>query len=254
MTTETGTTTRVVEIATVVTSALVGGWDAIRARHPDVPEAVVSMATGGRESSRVLAHFWADRWRARDGDGVHHEVFVSAESLQDGAEEVFHSLLHEAAHALCQARGLPDGGTSGYHNKSYCDAAAELGMGQRADPSPAHRKKKGFAATVVTAQTLAIYATQIAALDAAISATRVRPPGTWRRSGPTTVSTTGATGETEDEGLEESVRPAPKENRNYLRALCRCEPRLSIRAAPTTLARRVVKCGLCDAVFEADES
>ncbi|MFE7070450.1 hypothetical protein ACFU96_10225 [Streptomyces sp. NPDC057620] len=98
----------VAKIAAGVTSALVEAWDAIRTRHKDVPEAVISMATGGRASAVELAHFAPRRWKLREGDERHHEVFVTAESLADGAAKVFGYLLHEATHAANEARGVND--------------------------------------------------------------------------------------------------------------------------------------------------
>lgn len=179
----------VAEIAAGLTAALVTAWNAVRARHPDIPEAVISMATGGRASAVELAHFAPRRWRAREGDTVHHEVFVTAESLADGADKVFGYLLHEAVHAANEARGNKDCSASQYHNKEFRKVAQELGLIEREGIDPDWRKKYGSAGfSVLSEEARATYSEQIAALDAAMHATAgpmsSEPPhGAARRSG-----------------------------------------------------------------------
>lgn len=118
-----------------VTSALVDAWDAIRARHTDVPEAVIGMATGGRAGSVELVYFVPRRWKLREGDDVQHEVFVTAESLGDGAAKVFGYLLHEATHAANEARGVDDCSASQYHNKEFRKMAEAMRLVQRSNVS-----------------------------------------------------------------------------------------------------------------------
>ncbi len=245
-------------MAAEVTTALIAGWDAIRARHQEVPEAVISMATGGRESHQKLAHFAANRWRLREGDGRLHEVFVTAESLEDGAHEVFASLIHEAVHGLNQVRGVADCSVSQYHNRRFRSAAAELGLAQKTDVDAQWKKKYGFAGTLLTSQTAAAYAQQIAALDRAIRATRLRATLRVR------IGRTGAAGLDLGEGLDEDrladdgpaagedIEPQ-KEDRNYKRATCACTPPTVIRVSPTTLKRRHVMCALCMKPFTEDQ-
>ncbi|MFF0170200.1 hypothetical protein [Streptomyces prasinus] len=247
----------IAEIAAGVTAALVEAWNAVRARHPDVPEAVITMATGGRESAMKLAHFEPRRWRLREGDAVHHEVFVTAESLRGGAEEVFGHLLHEAVHAICEARGIEDCSASQYHNKKFRDAAAELGLRQQADISAYFKKKYGFAGTEPTDETKAAYAEQITALDEAIRATRVPSfLATRTRGGGGGVADGDA-----DAGSEagEDEGPAPKkekdkEDRNYIKAVCQCTPPAVIRVSPKTLERRNIMCGDCMENFALEQS
>ncbi|GGO98276.1 hypothetical protein [Wenjunlia tyrosinilytica] len=241
----------VAEYAAAVTTALIAGWRAIRARHPDVPEAVISMATGGRESHAKLAHFAAHRWRGRNGGTAHHEVFVTAESLEDGAEEVFESLVHEAAHGLNETRSVNDCSASQYHNKHFKAAAAELGLAQKADVSAFFKKRYGFAGTRMTDETKAAYAEQIAALDAAIHATRVRPLALLRAGGGSRSSAddTGIDSETDDEDHQDGPAVVEKEDRNYAKAVCNCEPPTVIRVSPRTLSRRSILCGDCESTF-----
>lgn len=246
---------RPAEFAAEVTTALIAGWDAIRARHPEVPEAVISMATGGRESVGKLAHFAARQWKAREGGALHHEVFVTAESLARGAQEVLGSLLHEAAHALNEVRGREDCSVSQYHNKLFKAAALELGLALEEQVPETRKKKYGFAFTVVPAETAAAYAEQIAALEEAIRATRnqivVRLRGGGRGGGAGTDER-----ENEDAGPEDgdgAVTVVEKEDRNYIRAVCACDPPSVIRVAPTTLKKRPVMCSLCTTTFAQDD-
>ncbi|WP_330335818.1 hypothetical protein OHS33_39485 (plasmid) [Streptomyces sp. NBC_00536] len=251
--------TPVAEIAAGVTAALVAGWNAIRVRHPDLPEAVVSMATGGRASSVELAHFAPRRWRLREGDAVHHEVFVTAESLADGADKVFGYLLHEAVHAVCEARGEDDCSASQYHNKVFRRVAQELGLIERQHIEPKWKKKYGFAGySVLSEETKTAYAEQITALDAAMQATRTPDLylSSTRGGGGKGKSTGGVDASAGDDTGEESETPAKKEkeDRNYVKATCRCTPAAVIRVSPQTLARRRIMCGECVSDFTVGES
>ncbi|WP_327332937.1 hypothetical protein [Streptomyces anulatus] len=244
----------VAEIAAGLTAALVTAWNAVRARHPDIPEAVISMATGGRASAVELAHFAPRRWRAREGDTVHHEVFVTAESLADGADKVFGYLLHEAVHAANEARGNKDCSASQYHNKEFRKVAQELGLIEREGIDPDWRKKYGSAGfSVLSEEARATYSEQIAALDAAMHATR-RPDvfGTAGGGGTKKRKKSGTdVAEGDDAGETVSGKPE-KENRNYVKAVCQCDPPAVIRVSPKTLERRNIMCGDCMENFAAE--
>ncbi|MET8218084.1 hypothetical protein [Streptomyces hirsutus] len=105
-------------------------------------------------------------------------------------------------------------------------------------------------------ETKAAYAVQIAALDEAIRATRVPSflaPRTRGGGGGT------AAGDDTDAGSEagEDEGPAPKkekEDRNYVKAVCRCTPAAVIRVSPRTLARRNIMCGECMENFALEQS
>ncbi|MEU3433109.1 hypothetical protein [Streptomyces sp. NPDC006863] len=246
----------VAEIAACVTAALVAAWNAIRARHPVVPEAVVSMATGGRASAVELAHFAPRRWHAREGDTVHHEVFVTAESLADGADKVLGYLLHEAAHAANEARGEKDCSASQYHNKEFRKMAQELGLIERENIDPGWKKKYGSAGfSVLSEEARKAYAEQIAALDAAMHATR-RPEiyAISTRGGGTKGKKPGSADAEGAEGAETTSGKPEKENRNYVKATCGCNPAAVIRVSPKTLERRSIMCGECMEDFAVRES
>ncbi|MEW1926412.1 hypothetical protein [Streptomyces sp. NPDC088360] len=249
----------VAKIAAGVTSALVEAWDAIRARHKDVPEAVISMATGGRASVVELAHFAPRRWRLREGDDVHHEVFVTAESLADGAPKVFGYLLHEATHAANEARGVNDCSASQYHNKEFRKLAEAMGLVQRPDVSDKWKKKYGFAGTELGDEAAKTYTKEIAALDKAMHATRTPDIFATRTRGGGSGSKGGTTGEvdTADVGGGDEVLTGKKEkeDRNYVKAVCKCEPSPAvIRVSPKTLERRNIMCGDCKMNFAPEES
>ena len=78
--------------ASVLVAALEHAWQAIRRRHPQVPEAVLVVASGADGKRLSLGHFAPHRWQVNGTD--HHEVLTT--------------LLHEAAHGLADARRIPD--------------------------------------------------------------------------------------------------------------------------------------------------
>ncbi|MFF9070551.1 hypothetical protein ACF09E_34915 [Streptomyces sp. NPDC014891] len=244
------------EIGVAITAAMVAAWNAIRARHPDVPEAIVTMATGGRESARKYAHFSRRRWRAVKGDATHHEVFVTAESLLRGAESTLETLVHEAVHGVNVTREIDDCSASQYHNKHFKAAALELGMVYTQSVSEGDKKKYGFAFPVLGPEAKEAYADQIAALDEAIHATRVpayASLGTGGRGkGRTTTGTTGL--DDAGEGQEEEPPPPAKKDRNYVKATCQCPEPAVIRVSPTALTKRKIMCGDCMQRFTVPES
>jgi len=238
----------VAKIAAGVTSALVDAWDAIRARHKDVPEAVISMATGGRASAVELAHFAPRRWKLREGDERHHEVFVTAESLADGAAKVFGYLLHEATHAANEARGVNDCSASQYHNKEFRKMAEAMGLVQRADVGEKWKKKYGFAGTELGEDGAKTYAKEIDALDKAMHATRTPDLfATRSRGGGSKGGGTADEVDTADAGGDDEAPNGKKEkeDRNYVKAVCQCEPPAVIRVSPKTLESRNIMCGDC---------
>ncbi|MEU2899646.1 hypothetical protein ABZ690_08030 [Streptomyces sp. NPDC006967] len=246
----------VAKIAAGVTSALVDAWDAIRARHKDVPEAVISMATGGRASQVELAHFAPRRWKLREGADVHHEVFVTAESLADGASKVFGYLLHEATHAANEARGVKDCSASQYHNKEFRKMAEAMGLVQRADVGEKWKKKYGSAGTELGEEAAKTYAEEIAALDKAMHATRTPDIFATRSGGGSKGGGAAEGADTDDAGRDEEAPTGKKEkeDRNYVKAVCQCEPPAVIRVSPKTLERRSIMCGDCMVNFALESA
>jgi hypothetical protein len=147
--------------ASPLVAALERAWTAIRTHHPDVPAAVVIVASGGDANRLALGHFAPGRWQV-NGTG-HHEVLIGAEGLARGPDDVLTTLLHEAAHGLANARGIQDTSRQGrYHNHRYATLAAELGLDVARDP------RIGWSLTTLAQPTAQRYAAVLAELRAAL--------------------------------------------------------------------------------------
>ncbi len=200
--------------ASSLVAALERTWEAIRVRHPEVPEVVLVVAAGSDRRARQglkLGHFAVSRWRAGRVD--RHEVLVSGEGLRRNAREVLGTLLHEAAHGLAQVRGINDTSREGrYHNRRYRTLAAELGL------NVAQVAPIGWSATTVRDDTAADYA---AVLDQLAAAMRL-----WRKA----------------EHPANGTR-----SRNLLACTCRCDRR--IRVSRRTLDQAPILCTACAQPF-----
>ncbi len=203
--------------ASVLVAALERTWAAIRARHPQVPEVVMAVASGsaGRRGELKLGHFAERRWTVATAERP--ELFVGGEGLAAGPVEVLGTLLHEAAHGLAATRGVQDTSRQGrYHNRRYAALASELGLTvQRAGA-------RGWTATQVPTDTEAAYAAVVDDLARALVL--------WRRA---------------------EHPSGTKRSTNLLAAVCGCGRR--IRAARSTLAQAPVLCGRCGGPFQPPE-
>jgi hypothetical protein len=104
-------------VAARLVAALEACWRAIRRHHPEIPPAMLVVAAGFDARRHKLGHFAAERWRHARKDGALPEVLIGGEGLERGPEPVFATLLHEAAHALADAREIQDTSRQGrYHN------------------------------------------------------------------------------------------------------------------------------------------
>jgi hypothetical protein len=199
--------------ASLLVAALEHAWQAIRTRHPEVPEAVLVVASGAEGKRLNLGHFAPHRWQVNGAD--RHEVLIGGEGLQRDPVEVLGTLLHEAAHGLAQARSIADTSRQGrYHNRRYATLASELGL------EAASVKPIGWSATTVPNTTAAAYAGQLEDLAAALVL--------WRRH-------------------EHRSGSGPRA-RNLLAATCGCGRR--IRVAKTTLAEAPILCNRCCQPFQ----
>jgi hypothetical protein len=202
--------------ASLLVAALEHTWQTIRSRHPQVPEAVLVVASGAEGKRLNLGHFAPHRWQVNGAD--RHEVLVGGEGLQRGPSDVLGTLLHEAAHGLAQARSIADTSRQGrYHNRRYATLARELGL------EVASIQPIGWSATTVPGTTVAAYAGQLEELAAALVL--------WRRQ-------------------EHRIGPGPR-SRNLLAATCGCGRR--IRVAKATLAQAPILCGRCAQPFHPDD-
>jgi hypothetical protein len=194
-------------------AALEHAWLAIRRQHADVPIAQVIVAQGsGQRGGLVLGHLAPDRWQTAGSNGeLVHELLIAGEGLAMGAEEVFGTALHEAAHALAIARRIADTSRDGrYHNARYRALAEELGLLVERDA------QLGWSTTSLAPETRERYAPAIAAIAAAI--TRHRLP-----------------------------EPTLSGGRNLHPAACACPRR--IRVAPRTLQAGAITCDVCREPF-----
>jgi hypothetical protein len=203
--------------ASPLVACLVCIWNTICRRHPDVPAAVLVVASGSEGRRLNLGHFAPHRWQVNGAD--RHEVLVGGEGLHRGPLEVLGTLLHEAAHGLAQARSIQETSRQGrYHNRRYAQLARELGL------AVATVKPIGWSATTVPEPTAAIYAGELEELQAALVL--------WRRQ-------------------EHHIGPGTR-SRNLLAASCECGRR--IRVAKATLAEAPILCVLCQKPFEPADS
>jgi DnaJ domain len=190
-------------------------WTAIRRHHGQVPSVVIIIASGTDSRQPKWGHYASGRWYASNVE--HAEVMISGEGLARTPREVLGTLLHEAAHALAAARGITGTSRQGrYHNKRYAILAAELGLDVAETPG------FGWTITTVPDTTAARYASQLAALNAAMTL--------WRNS--------------EHDGSTTTTR----RNTNLIAAQCSCGRK--IRIAASTLDEAPIICQACGGSFE----
>lgn len=205
--------------AETVTPALVAAldraWRAIRARHPDVPEVVLTLGSGTEAGRPRHGHYAPGCWQR--GPDQLPELFVSGEGLTRGPRGVLSTVLHEAAHGVADTRGIHDTSRQGrWHNTRFRALAEELGLTvEKVDGT-------GWSKTTVPEATARVYASELQALQAAITAYRHTP-----------------------------IRPATggrASNNNGQPATCPCGRR--IRASPTVFQQGSILCGLCGTPFQ----
>ncbi len=207
------------EAVSKVLQVLEATWQAIRARHPQIPQVVIIIASGTDGKQARWGHHAPKRWQVGLEDRT--EIMVSGEGLRRGARSVLGTLLHEATHAMSAARGIQDVSRQGrYHNKKFKTQAEELGI------TVEHDDRLGWSITTLPDGTAARYTDQLAALEAAITL--------WRHDEHTSATRTTT------------------RNTNLIAASCPCGR--SIRVAASTLAAAPILCEACVGYFEPKES
>ena len=188
-------------------------WMEIRRRHPEIPLAVIVIASGTDGKQARLGHHAPGRWNVAGEQRA--EVMISGEGLRRGAHDVLGTLLHEAAHALAGARGLKDTSRQGrYHNTHFKHLATELGL------LTSHDDRHGWSATTLHPGTALDYLGQLADLTDALTL--------WRHE-------------------ETTTAPGTRRNTNLIAAICPCGR--SIRTAASTLAEAPIVCTACGDSF-----
>ncbi|WP_406051538.1 hypothetical protein [Kribbella sp. NBC_00889] len=198
-------------------SALEAAWAAIRTNHTEIPAVVIIVGSGTATKHAKYGHFAPVRWQ--HGEQRLAEVLISGEGLKRPVEEVFTTLLHEAAHALADVREIKDTSRQGrWHNQKFAQLAGELGLDATKDP------KIGWSPCTLRKQTATTYSGVLADLKNALIA--YRHP-------------------------EALGGQAKKNNNNAVACACQCPRR--IRVAKAVLELGEITCGNCGSTFEPDE-
>lgn len=213
-------------ISTPMIAALEDAWAAIRAQHPEVPAVVILLgagSTGAPAGMLKLGHFAALRWsgmtEVEEQSKPLAEVFIGGEGLARGPVEVLGTLLHEAAHALADVRGIKDTSRQGrWHNAKFKALADELGIEVTKDD------RIGWSPTNTTAATRDTYADVIEQLSHALRLRRA---------------------------VEHGAREGNKKKQGPPACVCGCGRR--IRVAPSVLELGPILCGACEHEFLPDE-
>lgn len=202
------------QAASRVLKVLEDTWMEIRRRHPEIPAVIIIIASGTDGKQTRLGHHAPGRWNVA---GIQHaEVMISGEGLRRSPVEVLGTLLHEAAHALADARGVQDTSRQGrYHNIRFAQLAQELGL--KVDTN----SRLGWSTTTVPGPTMVTYAAQIVALQDAMTL--------WRQA-------------------EAPAGPTQRRSTNLIPATCPCGR--NIRVAASTLAAAPITCEACNGPFE----
>src|SRR5687767_12591302 len=116
------TTNEITPSGSELVAAVETFWAAVCERHPELPANVIVVTGSGKVRGGLIRGHWArDRWVGTHEGPRMPEMFVSGERMADGGRGVATTIIHEAAHALLQARGDESGGTSRqgrYHTKA----------------------------------------------------------------------------------------------------------------------------------------
>jgi len=212
-----------VEVLSPVVAALEQAWAEIRARHPEVPPAVVVVASGSEAGSlRKWGHFGAMRWLQAAGGEDLSEVMVSGEGLARDPVEVLATLLHEAAHAVAHVRDVQDTSRQGrYHNRRFAEIAGQLGL------QVAELAGFGLAATTLPTAATETWREVLDRLRAALTLSR-------------RAEAAKGAGGTAGRGRASNNNPT----------VCVCDCPRKIRVSPTVLDAGPITCGVCGSDFE----
>lgn len=154
-----------VELTQAVTRAV----ETVTANNAGIPPVTLVIGATGRKSrGQVHGHFSPDTWVTRDDSTVRsHELFLSGESLARGGRDTLGTIIHELAHAYCQANDIRDTSNAGrYHNKRFKTVAESFGL------TIDHAPTVGHSVTTVSDSLATEYQETIAELDKAITSYR----------------------------------------------------------------------------------
>jgi hypothetical protein len=199
-----------------IVHALEAVWSGIRQRHPELPAAVVVVASGSERGQLTeYGHYAQLRWQTAGGQLP--EVLIAGEGLSRGPEPVLATLLHEGAHGLADVRGVQDTSRQGrYHNRRYRAIAEHVGL------EVAEAPVIGWSVTTLRPATRVEYAAELAQLVPVLTMHRA-PELPGRRGG----------------------------GSRYLLAACSCGRK--VRVVRRTLDAGPIVCGLCGGPFLPDD-
>lgn len=222
-------------------AALEAVWADVQANVPDLPNVVMITGSGRLGRTARWGHYWGARWRESrcEDPKAHPELFIAGERLATGAALTLQTILHEAAHALAEVRGIKDTSRGGqYHNGAFLRLAEELGL-TYPEESPS---LIGYSGVVLAEGTADRYAATIAALDEAITVALPEFEGL-------------EAGGREGGGDKAPVAPRPPKagGRSNDRLICSCPTPRIIRASRTVAEEAPILCGLCRDEFHREE-
>lgn len=206
-------------------AALETAWGHIQKRHPDLPGAVIVVASGSEGAGTLkLGHWAAGRWEHGKGKKktATAEMLISGEGLKLGAADVLGTMLHEAAHALATARGVKDTSRDGrYHNAVFKALAGEVGLTVYKHKTRGWSETHPALGTLKKWGTLKKYEKTVAMLTKAIQGFRTMEPA--------------------------GVQKKPSRLRL---AMCECERKL--RLSLSAFQEGPITCGNCEQVFQLE--
>src|SRR5262245_58779889 len=184
-------------VASTIRKVLEDIWLEIRRWNPEIPAAVIIIASGTDGKHPRWGHHAPGRWNVA-GEQL-TEIMISGEGLRRTAPQVLATLLHEAAHALAHARGIKDTSRQGrYHNTKFKKCAEEAGLAVE------HDNNFGWSVTTLTPATELAYASQLQALTDAMTL--------WRHG-------------------ETTTGPKARRNTNLIAAICPCGRSIRVAAS-----------------------
>lgn len=226
--------TTTTQIAIPLVQAIQNAWAAIQSNNPDVPDVVITLGTGRISQGMKLGHFAASVWTRGDDGADIHELFVGAEGLSRGAQALMGTLLHEAGHAMAEARGVQDTSRQGrYHNRKFQSIAEELGV------EVEHSETLGWSTTTMPDRTAQVYEEAILDLDAAMVGYRYGLEGFGLPTAGGAIGTTGT--------IRLPRVTGRKSSNNGISASCGCGRK--IRVSRSTLELGTIACGVCGEAF-----
>jgi hypothetical protein len=231
-------------------------WADIRSQFPDVPDAVMVLASGIEDvKGPRFGHWAASRWRVTLEGELRAEVMVAGEGLNRGAVDVMGTLLHEAAHGVAHAQQEQDCSRQGrYHNKVFKRNAESLGL------EVGKRSRHGWSETslVMTGRNDRWW-WAVRKLKAVCALGERLPPavGTGTQEGRSSgVSTTGqvhtgrhVVGLTA--GAEAPMVTASLTDGRRVTLACGCSPVRRIRVVASVASLGDISCGVCALPFRA---